>query len=70
MKLHSEISISRTVLYVSVIISLSGAGIRENESSSFPGPGVSPTGAPRNNDSLMKNLQDTSIAQQVYRLDK
>jgi len=71
MKIHSEISISRVLLYLSVVLSLSGGSISENDLSNFAGPIGSQKHPGQNNDSLMRNLRDTSIGQnRAYRQDK
>jgi hypothetical protein len=71
MKIHSEISISRVVLYLSVVLSLSGGSISDNDLPNFRVQGGSATGPAQNDHSLMRNLPDTSIGQNnMYRLNK
>ena len=67
MKVHSEISISRVVLYISFLVSLSGGNLSENDLPNGVETNVSQENSIPNDNRLMRNLQDTGVDQhQVY----
>ena len=61
MKVHSEISISRLVLYISVLVSLSGKNLSDNNSANLVTPDSSRKDSIANDCSMMRNLHDTGF---------
>jgi hypothetical protein len=73
MKVHSEISISRVVLYISFLVSLSGGSLDDKNLPNAAEPNGSQNDSITDEYNLMKNLQDTGADQHpVYkhRVDK
>ena len=67
MKLHSEISISRLILYFAFLISLSGGSFSGKNLSNSDEPNAPKIDSTKDDSSLMKNLHDTSVGQRpVY----
>jgi len=70
MKLHSEISISRLILYFAFLTSLSGGSFSGKSVSNSDEQSAPKIDSTKDDSSLMKNLHGTSVGQRPVYWDK